>query len=264
MAQEWTIEAVKRKLTEIKQKGFITIPEGMHRTDDGIVGQILEREFDVEENNLPVGDLGTFELKGIRKKSTNLTLSHKKPEKGLSPIKIFERFGYIRHSKRNPEVLKKKFFVTINGEKSNPQGLLLRGIEIDEKDEKDTNTSRLDMVYTGGAEPEFICEWDLSGKLEKMNKVILGIAETTGATNAPDEKFHFTKAFLLEGLKPINQLVKDRVIVVDFCIDQPIDKDHKALKSPHDRGPHIRIAVSKLKKAYDKVIQILPEIEKIK
>lgn len=249
---QWTLEAVVKRLTEIKAKGYIPIPEGMHRTDDGIVGQILEREFDVEENNLPVGDLGIFELKGIRKKSTNITLSHKKGEVGLSPIDIFYRFGYIRASRRNPEILKKKLFVTVNGEKPNPQGLQLRGIEDEE------NSSRLDMVYCANdTEPEFICEWDLSGKLEKMNKVILGIAETTGNTNATDETFHFTQAFLLEGLRPINELVKEKIVVVDFCIDQPILADGTPLKYPHDRGPHIRIAKAKLKKAYETVEQIL-------
>ena len=65
----WTLPKVKKKLAEIRDKGFITIPTEMFRTDDGIVGQIIEREFGIAENNLSVGDLGEFELKGMRKHS---------------------------------------------------------------------------------------------------------------------------------------------------------------------------------------------------
>ena len=48
---EWTKEQVIRRLKEIEKKGFIPVPDGMYRNDDGIVGQILEREFEVYENN---------------------------------------------------------------------------------------------------------------------------------------------------------------------------------------------------------------------
>lgn len=216
MIKEWTLEAVKQRLVQIKEKGFISIPEGLTKNDDGVVGQIFEREFGINENNLPVRDLGTFELKGVRSKSTNLTLSHKRNIPGLSPIEIFHRFGYIRHSKRNPEVLKKKFFVTIKGKKANPQGLRLRGI----------GNASLDMVYGD----EFICEWDLSSKMDKMDKIILGIADTLGNTNSPDEHFHYVKAFLLEGLKPLKDLVDNDIIVIDFCIDQPILADGTPLR----------------------------------
>lgn len=49
---EWTKEQVIARLNEIEHKGFISVPAGMYRNDDGIVGQILEREFEVDENNL--------------------------------------------------------------------------------------------------------------------------------------------------------------------------------------------------------------------
>lgn len=52
MADIWTKEAVIERLKEINSKGFIPVPQGMFRADDGIVGQILEREFGVAENNL--------------------------------------------------------------------------------------------------------------------------------------------------------------------------------------------------------------------
>lgn len=86
----WTLPKVKKKLAEIRDKGFITIPTEMFRTDDGIVGQIIEREFGIAENNLSVGDLGEFELKGMRKHSSTLTLCHKTTTTGMTPNQIFD------------------------------------------------------------------------------------------------------------------------------------------------------------------------------
>lgn len=240
---EWTLDAVVKRLGEIKAKGYMPVPDGMHRTDDGIVGQILEREFHIGENNLSLRDLGTFELKGIRRTSTNLTLSHKKADKGLTPIEIFHRFGYVRKSNRDPNVLKKKLFVTVKGSKVNPQGLRLRGID----------HCCLDMVYGN----EVICEWDLTKQLKKIDQIILGVAATTGKTNAKDETFYYEKAFLLDGLMPLKALVDSDIIVIDFCIDQPILEDGTALKAPHDRGPHVRVPVSKIAKAYQTVTQLV-------
>lgn len=62
----WTKKSVISKLQEISQQGFIPIPPNMYRNDDGIVGQVLEREFGIEENNLHIADLGIYELKGMR------------------------------------------------------------------------------------------------------------------------------------------------------------------------------------------------------
>ena len=44
---EWTKEKVIQKMEELRGKGFIRVPADMFRKDDGIVGQILEREFRV-------------------------------------------------------------------------------------------------------------------------------------------------------------------------------------------------------------------------
>lgn len=244
---EWTLETVKAKLVQIKAKGYICVPGGMFRTDDGVVGQILEREFGIAENNIALRDLGTFELKGIRSKSSNLTLTHKRPERGMSPIEIFHRFGYIRASRRNPGVMKKKMFVTIHGRKPNPQGLQLRGI----------GDANLDMVYNPKGEQEFICEWHLTHSLHKIDQIILVVVSTQGKTNATDELFHYEKAFLLDGLRPLKELVDTGIIVIDFCIDQPLKSDGTPLKAPHDRGPHIRVPVSKLAMAYKRVERIL-------
>lgn len=125
---EWTKDLVTERLDIINEKGFIPISNDMFRTDDGIVGQILEREFDVIENNLHLADLGTFELKGMRYKKNKpnmLTLFHQTSATGLTPIQIFDKYGYIRKSNRS-ESMKKKLFTTIRGDKTNSLGFILK------------------------------------------------------------------------------------------------------------------------------------------
>lgn len=240
---EWTIQEVTRRLEEIKAKGFLPIPPGAYRRDDGVVGQVLERAFGITENNLRVRDLGTFELKGVRSGARLITLSHKRPEEGMSPLEIFDRFGYVRPSNRDPSIMKKKLFVTVSGRRANSVGLCLRGI----------SDTCLDMVFAD----EDICKWDLTTPLEKIDQIILALAETRGGRNSVNEEFHFTTAYLLNGLKPLRDLVDSDVIVIDFCIDQPLDANNNPTKAPHDRGPHIRVPFKKLWSAYNEVRQIL-------
>ena len=78
-------------------------------------------------------------------------------------------------------------------------------------------------------------------------------AKTTGKTNSVDEQFYFMHGFLFNGLKPIDELVTEGKIVIDFCIDQILD----STKSPHDRGPHIRMPKKHLASAYNEVKVIL-------
>jgi hypothetical protein len=234
----WTREQIQKRLLEVKAKGFLPIPNGMYRKDEGIVGQILEREFDIKENNISVRDLGSFELKGMRVKSGTLTLCHKKTDAGLSPIEVFNEFGYEKPSSRDKSILKKKLFTTV---KYKPNKLGLRLVP--------SGNDRIDMYHNS----EFICSWNLSESLEKINAILLVFAETRGATASRDELFHYISAHFLQNLKPLSTLVSSNIIVIDFCIDKQVG----SVKSPHDRGPHIRIPKSKLFEAYKFTEKIL-------
>lgn len=238
---EWTKEQVISRLKEIESKGYIPVPSGMYRNDDGIVGQILEREFEVNENNLHIADLGTYELKGMRikkGKSSTLTLFHQTSTAGMTPIQIFDRFSYVRASQRDG-TLKRKLFTTIYGNKENSLGFILMP----------SGTSNVDLYY----KDEYIARWDLSRGLEKIQQVLLAFAETTGRRNTEDECFHYVKAFILSSPKNIYKAISEGAVIMDLCIDQPADGS----KAVHDRGPHIRIPVRKLSSLFDVVEQIL-------
>ena len=97
-SMEWTKEQFIFRLKEVERKGFIPVSAEMYRNDDGIIGQIPEREFGVDENNLHTTDLRTYELKGVRikkGKSSTLTLFHQKSTLGMTPLQIFDWFSYI-------------------------------------------------------------------------------------------------------------------------------------------------------------------------
>ncbi len=240
---KWTKEKVIHKMAEIRDKGFLRVPEDMFRRDDGIVGQILEREFGVAENNLHLADLGEFELKGMRKKknkASKLTLFHQTSTTGLKPNEIFERFSYEKPSKRDGS-LKRKLFTTIYGNKLNRLGFILCG-------NGDANVD----LYHGD---EYLATWDLSSGNGKINQIVFALAETIGTVNSKNEKFHFVEAFILSSPKNIYDAIKSGAVVMDLCIDQPASDFRK--KAPHDRGPHIRIPVKKLTSLFDNVEQIM-------
>lgn len=237
----WTKQAVTKRMAEISAKGFIPIPDEMFRNDDGIVGQVLEREFEVDENNLHIADLGTYELKGMRVKkgkSNKLTLFHQTSTSGMTPLQLFERFCYEKPSNRDGS-LKRKLFTTIKGNRENNLGFILKAHD----------EFSVDLFY----HDEHLATWDLASGENKIRQVLLALAETRGVANSKDEEFHYIKAYILSAPKNIYEAISAGAVVMEFCIDQPADRS----KAPHDRGPHIRIPITKLNTLFDSVEQIL-------
>ncbi len=200
---EWTKEKVIQKMEELRDKGFIRVPADMFRKDDGIVGQILEREFGVAENNLHLADLGTYELKGMRKKknkASTLTLFHQTSTAGLTPNQIFDRFSYEKPSQRDGSP-KRKLFTTIYGNKVNSLGFILRG----------NGDAIVDLFF----QDEYLASWDLTSGHGKIKQVLLALAETRGAANSKDEEFHFVEAFILSSPKNIYEANASGAVVRD-------------------------------------------------
>jgi hypothetical protein len=107
----------------------------------------------------------------------------------------------------------------------------------------------IDLFY----HDEYLATWDLSSGKNKIDQVLLALAETRGMANTKDEEFHYVKAYILSKPKNIYEAISAGAVVMEFCIDQPADKS----KAPHDRGPHIRIPIKKLNTLYSSVEQIL-------
>ncbi len=240
---EWTKERVTKKMEEIRDKGFIPIPDGMYRKDEGVIGQILEREFGVPENNLHIADLGTYELKGMRKSKKNanvLTLFHQTSTAGMKPRQIYDRFSYEKPSNRDGKLMR-KLFTTIRGNKYNNLGFILRA----------KGEGVVDLYYND----EYLASWDLTDGNGKISQILFARAETKGATNSKNEKFHFIEAYILSSPRNIYDAISSGAVVMDLCIDQPASDFGE--KAPHDRGPHIRIPIRKLNVLFDSVEKIM-------
>lgn len=159
---EWTKERVIAKIKEISEKGFIPIPAGTYRKDDGIIGQVLEREFGVPENNIHLADLGTYELKGMRlskKKTRKLTLFHQTSTSGMTPTEIFERFSYERPSRRDGSPMR-KLFTAIKGNRKNNLGFTL----------KVSGEAAVELYH----QEEYLATWDLAGSEGKNQSDPIG------------------------------------------------------------------------------------------
>lgn len=243
MAHTWTLESIIHTLQQTEQKGFISADGNVeYRVDDGVVGQVLEREFGVTENNLHIADLNgedgeNYELKTARKrKGTNrLTLFHQKPTSGMTVREIFEEFGYIKKSSRS-DVMKKKLFTTIKGDRENNRGFRLV-----------PETDNIIHLYN---KDRYLCTWNMDFK--KLRNVILTFAETQGSINSKEEAFHYVESYLLSDLRSMKDAILNGYVVLDFSVDKSLE-DGKM----HDRGPHLRINVKKLNKLFNKVEQIL-------
>ncbi len=240
--KQWDLKSITEKLEEIERQGLMSIPATMYRDDDGIIGQILEREFVKEEDNGNFRDLTNYELKAMRyrkKISGNLTLFHKTSSAGLKPLEIFERFKQASPSQRDPSVMKWKLFTSIYGNKENSQGFRIQAV----------NDHELKLFCRG----EYLSTWDITEGLKKIDKMILVFAETTRSTRSDNEQFHYMKAIAYENAINLAEAVNSGAIFMDLCIDQPYD----CSKAPHDRGPHIRINNAKLDMLYEKKTVIL-------
>ena len=245
---EITVDELKIKLKEIEAKGFIPIPEGMKkRKDDGFVGQVIERELGIPENNRDSADLGNIELKGKRctlvekkgkkiiKVKGKLTLFHKNTDFGMTDAEIFEKFRYVKPSHRTGE-LKEKLFTTCSSRKNN-LGLSIQYNKTEE---------RIELLHEG----KVISGWGEAVKkgFNKISNLLLVYAETEGALNSKKEKFHYIKAVLYKNCISVEDAIAKGHIVIEFCIDGELD----STIAPHDRGPHFRVrSLSRLEKMYE-------------
>lgn len=126
MIEEYTKESLIRRLDKIKDMGWILETEKREKNQGG-PGNTLEDLLGIEENNFPLPDIGEWELKTHKVKSTALlTLAHHEPEprdKKVVPNYLLPNFGWPHKQagKKYPET-EKSFRQTINSQKYSDRG----------------------------------------------------------------------------------------------------------------------------------------------
>lgn len=200
---DFTLKEFKNKLKEIKKLGFVP----SHRTGDTGIGKTLEDLLEIEENNIPLADLGSdIELKTFRKDSASLlTLftCEPQPAGGNRDKLLLEKFGY----KKRPNTRQKELYCTINASTFNPQALRLDVAK--DQIKVISNKESIDIYWLGD---------DLRERfLQKIPRLIIVKADTK-VDDAKHEAFYFNEAYLLEGFSfdSFKNMVAKDVITVDF------------------------------------------------
>lgn len=217
---EMTVEELRRKLSNIKEVGWI---RSARRGPTG-VGHTLEGLLGYAENNISLPDWGTFEVKTTRKDQSNLvTLFSKVPKRvpGITPRSLVEEHGYWDGEKG-----RQALYVTVTATEVNTQGwiMCLNSME-----------NRIEFFHNGDmvAYQDLVELQDIVSK--KVSNLVLILAErkTEGGT----EFFRYDEAYLLADADAENfgQLILDGYIVFDWRMHI------KSSGRVRDHGPGYRI-----------------------
>jgi len=196
------IRELQSKLEEIKSKGFVP---SMRGGTTGI-GYTFESLLDIQENNLPIPDIGgRVEIKTIRKDSQSL-ITLFTFNKGVWRIKqkdFILKYGYVDEKGRN--ALKNTVFYR----KAITQGISL---EVDE--------SRNTIHLVDKTERKVLATWDvyvIVGKfMSKLSRLLVVLADRKIRNGK--EYFHYNEAFLLTDPSPRSfiQAFKRSLIGIDL------------------------------------------------
>jgi hypothetical protein len=108
------------RLQKIKEMGWIPRKRSKHNV--GAVGNILEDLMDIRENNLPIANAGTWELKAQRYETSSfVTLFHFEPWPRIARIvpRVFlPKYGWPHATERN----EMSFRVTMSGDRCTDRG----------------------------------------------------------------------------------------------------------------------------------------------
>lgn len=216
-----TLSKLKKQLEEIKEKGFIKT----HRFHDNGIGKTLEDLLGIAENNFRLPDVGEIELKAKRIDSDSmLTIATKSPEpKGVNKV-LFEKYKYLDKEK------KFNLHSTIYGSRKNPQSFQV----VFEKDKLILKNKNNIEAYW----PVSIFDDVLKAK---SDKILLVFAETKGERKTPNEKFHYTEAYLLSNLniKKFKTSIQKDKLKIDIRIG--MFRSGKNKGKYHDHGTGFRI-----------------------
>lgn len=213
-------DEIIQKLNYIKSLGRIDAKDfiDIRARDDGEFGRLIEKLFDVKENNLQIPDLGTIELKSYKTNKNKITLKSSSPIDGLTNREIYELYKY-------PSKGFYKLNSTVTGS-INKRGFWIKenagNIEIYNKDKYLSTIN-----------------FKLEDKLDKV-LFVLGNRNKEGL-------YIVEKTFYCEGLQDLKSLIDDNVIVLEFRFG--VKKDTGGL---HDHGIALRLNAAKINYMFKK------------
>ena len=225
------LKELESKLSEIKNMGFV---ESLRKGSTGI-GFTFETLFGVNENNIPIPDIGgRVEIKTIRKDSKSLItlFTFNRGVWSIKQSELVRKFGYI--DKKGRIALKN----TVYYGKAVSQGLFL---DIDESKNiihlVDENTK------------EIVATWDVyvivGIFMTKMSRLLIVMADRKKEHGK--EYFHYNEAYLLTDPSPRKFIsaIKKSLIGIDIRMHL---KESRAVRN---RGTAFRIKEKDLLELYE-------------
>ncbi len=235
------LEEVITKLQKIESKGFI---ESMRKGSTGI-GYTFETLFGVQENNMPIPDIGgRVEIKTIRRDSQSLitlfTFNHS--VWNIKQKDLIQKYGYV--DKGGRYALKNTLFY------GKP---ITQGIFLDVDEGKNT----INLVDAN--DKKILATWDvyvIVGKfMTKLSRLLIVIADRKAKHGK--EYFHYDEAYLLTDPSPRNFLkaFKDALIGIDIRMHL------KKSGAVRNRGTAFRIKEKDLIELYDNKRRLIYNID---
>jgi hypothetical protein len=193
-----TLEQFRERINILKNTGYIET----HRAGNTGVGQTLEQELGLIENNIASPDLGNIELKAQRKNVSNKVTIFTF-NRGVWKIKqklLIEKYGYIDTTNR------RALYCAVSNE-PNPQGLYLS-----------ITGDRLGLYHK---DEIFIAEWKIEGLIDtfntKMPDLIIVIADSR-INSKGREEFWYNESYFLKGANKdmFLRYIQKGIIIVDI------------------------------------------------
>ncbi len=230
---KYTKEALRKKLREISQQGWIDLsPQRKYK--DGGPGNTLEDLLGIRENNIPIADYGEFELKTHRSNSNSLIslfrLEPKPRSKDLAIIPyLVKNYGWPI-PKYGPD--ERSLRVDIDAESYAERGFIAKISDEQQRVELHFDSSKVPRnqeyqewlseirkrVGLGDLSP--IPYWtfdDLANQIRKKIRNMVYVTMDT-ADEAGRQRIRISKAVLLEGaeLKPFLEAIASGKMQIEF------------------------------------------------
>lgn len=245
---EYTTEAIIKYFKQIKSLGWIREAPKRQRNQGG-AGNTLEDLLGVKENNFPLPDIGNWELKTHKVKSTALlTLGHRKPKPDkVVPRYLLPNFGWPHKEagKKYPKT-EKSFRQTVNAQKYSDRGFKIDvdytkdkldldfdPLEIDDSSQLEYKTMLQDRfnkpIDEIRIDPKYEPYWDINVVSESLGKKVKDtfLADYVERKIKGIKEIKFVKVTMLKDFqfsKFIDLLQDKNSAFIDF--DAATHKDH--------------------------------------
>ena len=231
------LKTLKKKLQKIKKMGFIKT----HRYGDTGIGKTLEDLLGIQENNIPLPDIGEIaELKSYRKSAKSmmtLFTFEPLPKGGDRDRLLLDNFGYSKRDNQRS----KELHSTLSTKKYNNQNLKL--------------SVEKDKIKVSGKGKRINIFWDMKSVKNKYDKKLPALVHVLANTKIIKgvEHFHFNEAYLLEDFD--FELFKKRVRADDIVVD--FRMYYRPNGSVRNHGTGFRVKIKKLDDCFLKKIKLI-------